>query len=144
MLVTSKAYKIWKRLFDEPNVWLSIPGIAYDVDMSSRQVQAVLKTMNSPYIERRPGSSDVDPKLRLTISDGELAILKREVIMTYNHLSEEMLDEIYAVLSPVGWTSAADLSLETGYCSAKISIALSVMDGIVQKNDGVSKLYSLT
>lgn len=144
MLVTSKAYKIWKRLFNEPNVWLSIPSVAYDVDMSSRQVQAVLKTMNSPYIEKQPGSPDSVPAIRLTISQEDFVKLKRDVIMSYNKLSEEMLDEIYNVLSPVGWTSAADLSLETGYCSAKICIALSIMDGVIQKNDGVSKLYSLT
>jgi len=144
MLVTSKAYKIWKRLFEEPNTWLSVPSVAYDVDMSSRQVQAVLKTMNSPYIEKEPGSADTVPAIRLNISDEDFVALKREVIMSYNKLSEEMLQEIYDVLSPVGWTSASDLSLETGYCSAKICIALSIMDGVVQKNDGVAKLYSLT
>jgi len=144
MFVTPKAYRIWKRLFTEPNVWLSIPGIAYDVNMTSREVQAVLKTMNSEYIERMPGSTDCLPTVRLTISDEDFIQLRRDVIMTFNELTEDMLDTIYGVLSPVGWLSASDIANITGYLPAKICVALSIMDGVVQKNKGASKLYSLT
>jgi len=130
MFVTAKAYRIWKRLFADPNVWLSIPGVAYDVNMTSREVQAILRTMNSEYIERTPGSTDVDPAIRLTVTDEEFVQLRRDVIMSFNELTDDMLDNIYGALSPIGWVSAADISNVTGYIPAKVCVALSIMDGV--------------
>jgi len=144
MDVTPKAYKIWKRLFEDPNLWMSVPSVAYDVDMTSRQVLSVLKTMHSDYIERRPGTSDSDPMLRLTVTDEEFRALRREVIMSYNNLDEEMLQGIRNALSPVGWTSASDLAIITGYRPAKICVALSIMSDVAQKTECATKLYSLS
>lgn len=144
MNVTPKAYKIWKRLFIEPNLWIGVPAIAYDVDMTGRQVLSVLKTMNSPYIEKEASTADSDARVRLTVTDEELEALRRDVIVSYNNLSDAMLVEIHDALSPVGWTTASDISIITGYRPATICIALSIMDDVAQKSEGASKLYSLT
>ena len=143
MMISSKAYKIWKRLFDSPNEWISVPTLAYDVDMSSRQVSCRLKGMNSPYIERIPACGSHLPAVRLTVTDEEFDALRKEVIMSYNNLDEEMLETIRSTLSPIGWTTASDISILTGYRSSTICIALSIMDGVIQKSDGSSKMYSL-
>lgn len=142
MDVTPKAYKIWKRLFKEPNIWLDLGDIAYDVNMTCRQVSSVVQTMNSAYI-RKSDNGKQRPAIKLCCDGEELELLKREVIISYNQLNDEIFDTIRASLSPVGWTSAQDVALITGYHGATINIATQLMDDVVSKDAGKSKYYML-
>lgn len=144
MQVTAKAYKVWKVLFDNPNMWMNVSDIAYKVDMSNRQVLAALQSMNSPYIKREVLGDYMGTAVKLEISDEELRQLKRNVMMTYHELDEEVLENIRAVLSPLGWTSAQDISNITGYRGSRIYVAISLMDDVVSKDTGTNKLYMLS
>lgn len=142
MEVTPKAYRIWRRLFEEPNRWITLNEIAFDVDMTCRQVSSVIQTMNSDNIIRA-GDPRAKPAVMLKCTKEEYDALKREVTLSFNHLDDEVFWNIRRSLSNVGWTSAQDVALLTGYGGAKISIAVSFMDDVKSKDAGKSKLYML-
>ena len=142
MNITPKAYRIWKRLFEDPNKWLMMKDIAFDVNMTCRQVSSVVQTMNSPYIIRDE-ENDAWPAIMLKVPEKDLDALKFDVISSYNKLDDEMFNAIRSTLSPVGWTTAQDLSAITGYTGAKLSLALSLMDDVIAKDGGKTKMYML-
>lgn len=143
MQVTPKAYKIWMVLFERPNTWTNVGDIAYEVDMSNRQVLSVLQTMNSPYIEKEVLGDYMGTAVKLTISDEDFRRLRREVLMSYHELDEEVFNRIRSTLSPIGWTSAQDISNITGYRGSRVYVAMSLMDDVISKDTGSNKLYML-
>lgn len=143
MQVTPKAYKIWMVLFDCPNKWTNVSDIAYKVDMSNRQVLSVLQTMHSPYIEKEVLGDYMGTTVRLAITDEELRKLRKDVLMAYHDLNEEVFENIRSTLSPIGWTSAQDIANITGYRGSRVYIAMSLMDDVISKDTGSNKLYML-
>ena len=143
MQVTSKAYRVWKVLFEHPNEWLGLSYISREIDMSNRQTSSVIQTMNSSHIIKgeAPGTKYVEIKLEGT--DEELKELRREVLMTFHEIDDEVMENIHSTLSTIGWTSAKDIALMTGYRGSRIYVAISLMDDVVSKDSGTSRLYMI-
>jgi len=143
MQVSPKAYKIWKVLFKRPNEWISMTTLSCDVNMSNRQISSVIQTMNCPNIVKSEATGNQEQEVMLKVTDEEFRALWNEVMRTYHGIDDTVLSNIRATLSPVGWTSAKDISLMTGYRGFKVYVAISQMDDVISKNYRSSKMYML-
>lgn len=143
MQVTAKAYKVWRVLFEYPNTWLDLGFISRELDMSNRQTSSVIQTMNSPYIHKSESSGSKSVEVMLEVTDEELKELKRDVLMTFHEIDDTVIENIRATLSPIGWTSAKDIALMTGYRGSRIYVAISLMDDVKSKDSGSSRLYKI-
>lgn len=143
MRVSSKAYKVWKILFDHPNEWLTLSYISHEADMSNRQTSSVLQTMGYDHIQRAEVPPNRSVEIMLTVSDDELADLKREVMRSFHGIDDEVMENIRSALSTVGWTSAQDIAVITGYGGFKIYVAISMMDDVISKESGSARVYML-
>lgn len=140
--LTPKAYRIWKELFNNPNLWMDATSLGQMVDMSGRGVISVICTMNSPYIEREKGTCTTSPRVRLSVTDEELKDLYKAVTKMYYRIDDKMMHEIRDCITPLGWISSKDISEITGYRGATVAIALSMMDDVhMQKHDTI-KMYT--
>lgn len=143
MQVTAKAYKIWRVLFKNPNIWLNLSDISREIDMSNRQTSSVLQTMHSKYIVKNEITNSRGVEIKLEVTPEELKALRREVLMTFHEIDPEVMENIRATLSPIGWTSAKDIALMTGYRGSRIFVAISLMDDVISKDSGSSRMYMI-
>lgn len=143
MYVSSKAYKIWRVLFERPNEWLTLSYLSHAVDMSSRQTSSVLQTMSCQNILKREVQPDRTIQIMLSGSDEELKELRRDVLTSFHEIDEVVIENIRSTLSTVGWTSAQDIALVTGYRGSRIHVAISLMDDVVSKGLGSSRMYMI-
>lgn len=143
MYVSSKAYKIWKIFFEHPNEWLNLSFISYKADMTNRQASQIVQTMNCANILKR----DIPPnrciQLMFEVTDEEYKKWKNDVLTSFYEIDDAVVSNIRSTLSTVGWTSAQDVALATGYRSSKIFIAISLMDDVVSRDMGSSRVYMI-
>lgn len=138
--MNAKCYKVWKVLLDSPGEWIPLFQISEVTGLTVKQVVSVLIGLDPTYLERDEANSFHSVRLNGTPDD--LARLRKEVVMDYYDISDEMMEILHAHLSPVGWVSVTDISNDTGWRINMISAALSVMDDVVKMTSGHTSLYS--
>ena len=140
--LTPKAFRVWKELFKNPNIWMDASSLGQRVDMSGRELISVVCTMNSPYIEREKGTCSSAPRVKLNVTEEEQRDLYRAVMKLYYRIDQDMMDEIRSCITPLGWISSKDISEITGYRCATVAIAISLMDDVRMTKADTIKMYS--
>lgn len=112
--------------------------------MSNRQASTVIQTMGCSDIKRRDVPPDRVVQICLEVSDDELRSLKRQVQTIFYQIDDEVVENIRATLSPIGWTSAQDIALATGYRGVRIYVAISMMDDVISRDNGAYKAYMIS
>lgn len=143
MQVSSKAYRIWRILFEHPNEWLDLSYLGHEANMSNRQASTVIQTMGCPNIKRRDVPPDRVVQICLDIPEDEFIELKRQVQTIFYDITDEVVANIRATLSPIGWTTAQDIALATGYRGVRIYVAISMMDDVISRDNGAYKAYMI-
>ena len=138
-----KTYRIWRVLLDSPNEWLSVMDVAHDVNMTSRQVSAIVGTMPSPPVRKERDEKTKDLMMTVQGTEEEIFELKSRVVSKCFDLSPEMCVQVRSALSPIGWLSVADVSEDTGIERLDVSRILSILPDVVCKGTGSVTMYRL-
>ena len=138
-----KTYRIWRILLDSPNEWLSVMDVAHDVNMTSRQVSAIVGTMPSPPVKKERDEKTKDLLMTVEGTEQEIFDLKAKVVSKCFDLSPDMCTRVQSALSPIGWLSVADVSEDTGIERLDVSRILSILPDVICKGTGSVTMYRL-
>ena len=138
-----KTYKIWCMLLSAPNEWQSITSMAYDMNMTSRQVSSIVGMMPSPPVVKERDENDNKLYVRLEGTHEEITRMKAQVISDYFGIPPETWIRVQHSLSPVGWMSVSDISDDTGVEKLRVSRILAALPNVVSKGSGTVTLYRL-
>lgn len=139
--MNSKVYKVLKAILDEPTCWHPIPALAYDYNMTCRQISSVVCAY-----EWLPLEKDRDNELSRSYvkfggspEDAEKALA--EITSEYYNISEDMKKAVMDSLSSVAWMSVSDIMDDTCYNRCDVVRTLGLLEGVTTKTNGVLVLY---
>ena len=134
------AFKVISLLTKYPNEWMDTQSIAYDTDLTSRQVSSVVMVLDIPYLRK---SRDRDNKMIVmfegTPKDVEETI--RAATKEYYRIPDDDIVKVDSVLSPAGWLTVADITEETGFSRNAVTKTLKCVEGVDKMCVGASTLY---
>lgn len=139
-MMNNNSFKVLSFLIKSPMKWYDTQTIAYDTNLTNRQVLSTINMISSPYLQK---DRDVDRRLIIMFNGDSEAIKETRKMMVVEHyrISEDIMDNVYKTLSSAGWLTMTDLIEETGYSKSTLGKVLAVMDGVVSTNSGTSMLY---
>ena len=126
--MNSKVYKIWLLLLDNPNKWLYTEDIAFKMDLTRKQLYAMLNKFPSPPVEKDRIDKSYGLRVRVCGTDEYLKKLREAVMLDMYKVSEEMIETIRHTLPTAAWITLTDLNAETGFTITQLSKALQSMD----------------
>lgn len=128
MKVTNKTYRVWKVLFTIPNRWVDVMEVAYESNLTTRQVSMIINGMPSPPVEKeRDGDGHMQVILRG--SEDELSELSRNIKKDCYGISEETLSMVEGLV-PTDWIPLNSLCDITGIDRSELTKILSVIKGV--------------
>ena len=128
-----KVYKIWMLLLDNPGKWFYTEDIAFEMDLTRKQIYALLVKFPCPPVERERLCSDGGLRVRITGSEAYLKRVRDSLNIEWFKITDETFDTIRNALPQAGWVTLTDLSMETGLSTSQLAKALSLMDDAVCK-----------
>ena len=143
MGMNCKTYRVWGALLEYPNDWQSVMKIAYDINMTARQVSSIVGMMPSPPVVKERDEKDNKLYVRVIGTPEEISKLRAEVISDYFGISPDTWERVMNSLSPIGWMSVTDISDDTGVEKLRVSRILSALPNVVSKGSGTVTLYRL-
>ena len=138
--MNTKAYKILKIILEHPNEWQSVPNLASEVDMTRRQVTAVICAYRYLPLEKDRGNYDCT-YVMFKGTDDEANDVLAQITEEYYGITDDMKEKIYNALSPVAWMSIMDIAEDTNINKGDVTHALGLIDGVITKTSGVLVLY---
>lgn len=126
--MNNKVYKIWLLLLDNPNKWVYAEDIAFKMDLTRKQLYAMLNKFPTPPVEKDRIDRSYGLRVRVCGNDEFLKRLRESVMLDMYRVSDEVIDTIRNTLPSAGWITLTDLHAETGYTITQISKALQSMD----------------
>lgn len=139
--MNTKVYKIWLMLLDSPGEWFYAEDIAYQMDVTRKQLYALLIKFPTPPVEKERLDQHSGLKVRITGSEQYLAKVRESVMRDMYAITDEVTDNVRRALPEAGWVTLTDLSAETGYTITQLSKALSFMDDAVMTNQHGVPMY---
>ena len=138
-----KVYKIWMLLLDNPGKWFYTDEVAFEMDLTRKQMYALLSKFPSPPVERERINSDSGLKIRINGSEQYLQRVRESITIDWFKITDEMCDKIRATLPKAGWVTLTDLSMDTGYTTSQLAKALTLMDDVVTHSSHGVPLFKL-
>ena len=138
--MNQKTYKIWMLLLEHSGEWVDIDRIAYEMDLTRRQMHALLPKFPDPPVERCGGDGTA-VRLRVRGSPEYLRRLRTAVTMDRYAITPEMVDTLYGTLSAVGWLALKDLSSDTGFTMTQLVKTLEFMQGVEVRTINGTPMY---
>lgn len=134
MKVTNKVYRVWKVLFTIPNKWVDVMEVAYEANLTTRQVSMIINGMPSPPVEKE---RDAEGHMQVILrgSESDLKELQRYIRMECLGISEE---DVYTISEyiPTDWIPLTDLCDLTGKERLELTRIISVMRNVECNNEG--------
>lgn len=126
----TRVYKIWLMLLENPGKWYHTDDIAYDLDLTRKQLYAMLAKFPTPPVEKDRTDGCYGFRVRVCGSEQYLEKVKEAIMRDMYNLSDELIQEIHDALPIAGWISLSDLSQDTGYSMTQLSRVISLLDDI--------------
>lgn len=139
-MMNRKGMRVWSVLVDNAGEWLDTVEIAYLADLTSKQICSIISHMPALPIEKGETENGT-MRLRAVLSEEELKEEKRKLEMMKFNITPEIIEQVYSMLSTVGWTSVSSICIETGYNKSIVSKALKLCDGVVCERRDAMTVY---
>ena len=139
--MNSKTYKILKIILETPNEWHSTTSLAYDVDMTTRQVVAIIGAYEHLPLEKDRDSQNNRTYVMFQGTKEEASAILTRITEEYYGISEEMKKTIYDTLSPVAWMTVTDIVEDTNFKRCDVSRTLGLLEGVATKTSGEAVMY---
>ena len=138
--MNNNTFKVLSYLIKNPNKWYDTQTIAFNTNLTNRQVMSTISVMESRSVVR---DRDNDNKIIIMFSGDETAALKakKELVIEHYKITKDDRDMVYGLLSPAGYLTMVDLMEETGYTKNTLSRVLNVTDGVMSIGSGTTTLY---
>ena len=139
--MNSKTYKVLKTILKEPNMWHAVPNLAYDVNMTARQVTSIICAY-----EHIPLKKDRDDSLGRSYvmfegSKEDAENILARITEEFYGISPEMKERVFNSLSTAAWMSVSDIMEDTSYNKCDVARTLGLLEGVTTKTCGVLVLY---
>lgn len=139
--MNGKSYKVLREIMSNPNGYISVADIAFKTNMTSKQIFAMISILNLPFIFKEYDVGTKAPRFRIEASEEERNEVMRKATIEYYGISDEMMEKVYSALSPVGWLTISDITMDTDLNVQDVSKTLSVLPNIATKERGSSVYY---
>lgn len=138
-----KVYKIWMLLLDKPGEWFYTEDIAFQMDLTRKQIYALLSKFPTPPVERERLSGESGLRVRINGSEAYLKRVRDSITMDWFKIDEEVLDRVRNALPQAGWVTLTDLAMETGITASQVAKALTLIDEAECRTQHGIPLYRL-
>lgn len=139
--MNTKTYKVLRTILEEPNEWHSVPTLAYDVNMTPRQIIAILCAYEHLPLKRDRDNTLSRSYVMFEGTEEEAERILAKVTAEYYDISDEMKQTVYNSLSSVAWMSVSDVMDDTHYNRCDVARTLGLLEGVTTKTSGVLVLY---
>lgn len=140
--MNTKIYSIWEMMLARPGEWIYVRDIAYEVDLSNKQLYTLMSKFPTPPVEKANDDSGTLSRIRLVGSDEFIQRLAVALVRDKYKITDEVLARIHDTLPTAGWMSLSDLCCETGCSKIVVSKSLAMLDDVEQcKQCKDKKLY---
>lgn len=141
MNMNTKVYKVLKIILESPGEWNAVPTLAYDTNMTVRQISSIICMYEHLPLEKDRDSSIGRSYVRFPGTPEEADKVLRRLTAEHYGISDEMKETVYNTLSSVAWMSVGDIMDDTNLDKSDIAHTLYLLDGVVSKNNGEFVLY---
>ena len=97
-----KVYKIWMLLLDKPGEWFYTEDIAFQMDLTRKQIYALLSKFPTPPVERERLNGEAGLRVRINGSEAYLKRVRDSITMDWFKIDEEVLDRVRNALPQAG------------------------------------------
>lgn len=140
-MTSNKVYKIWLMLLDHPGEWIGADEIAYRMDLTRKQLYALLIKFPTPPVEKSREGRDYCMRVRINGSPEYLKKVRDAIMLDMYRVSEEVMEQVHSALPTAGWVTLTDLSADTGFSITQLSKALMMLDDAECRDLGGTPVY---
>lgn len=128
--MNGKTYKVIKEVVKCKNGYIPTNKIAFDTNLTSRQVHIILSDLRLPFVEKEYDVKLKTNRLLLNATEEERRALIVSATRDYYDLSDSMIDTVRNSLSTIGWMNVSDIACDTGLDDMDVAMILSIMDNV--------------
>lgn len=139
--MNTKTYKVLKTILEHPNEWQPVHVLAYDVNMTARQIVSIVCAYEHLPLKKDRDNENSRSYVMFEGTKEEADKVLAKVTEEYYGVTDEMKEKVYNSLSSVAWMSVSDVMDDTKFSRCDVAHTLGLLEGVITKTNGVLVLY---
>lgn len=122
-------FQVWILLINRSNTWIGLKDLAYEMDLTSRQIIPLVRRLPNSIVDKRGDGQRETVAIRLSGTQAFIDEVHRAVTREYHGVTDEEISKVREALTEE-WMTSSEICARAAIPKSRTIHALGSMEGV--------------